>query len=104
MAAAHFDSALTMSSASDAASVAVRAAPLIAKARTHVDQAQFAAAATTVAAIATSYQYLLTFTATTGGNGTWDLNWNRGGYSLADSFDTSGLIKNAIPFISANDP
>jgi hypothetical protein len=104
LAVAHFDTALAIASGTDAATVAVRTATFIAKARTQVDQAQFSAAATTVSGVATSYQYLMTFTATTGGNGTWDLNWNRGGYSLADSFDTSGLIRNAIPFISANDP
>jgi hypothetical protein len=104
LAVAHFDTALAMTTATDAATVAIRNATLIAKARTQVDLAQFAAAATMVSGIATSYQYLMTFTATTGGNGTWDLNWNRGGYSLADSFDTSGLIRNAIPFISSNDP
>jgi len=107
-AAAHLDTAVTMAGQqTDAHSVAVKQAALIAKARVLVDQGQFSAAAAAVpaSAVPTSYQYLLTFAQTSGDNGLWSLNTNQGRYTVADSNDVlTGAIKNALPFISAKDP
>jgi hypothetical protein len=47
---------------------------------------------------------LLTFAQTSGDNGIWSFNTNQGRYTVADSFDASGVIRNALPFISAKDP
>jgi len=106
-AAAHLDSALTLAGAqTDAHSVAVKQAAQIGKARVLVDQGKFTEAAALVpaSAVPTSYQYLLSFAQTSGDNQIWSLNTNQGRYTVADSFDASGVIKNAIPFLSAKDP
>jgi hypothetical protein len=106
-AALHLDSALTLASGqTDAHSVAVKQAILVAKARVLIDQGQFAQAAALVptSAVPTNYQYLLSFAQTSGDNQIWSLNTNQGRYTVADSFDASGVIKNALPFISAKDP
>src|SRR5205807_2449296 len=67
---------------------------------------QFAQAAALVSASAvpTAYQYLLTFAQTSGDNNIWSLNTNQGRYTVADSVDGAGIIKNALPFLSAKDP
>lgn len=102
---ARFDSALTyVGSASDAASKSVRNAATVAKARAQVDLGQFAAAATTVASIQTSFEYDLNFSNTTNDNQWWVLGPSIQRYALGDSIDTSGPVLNAIPFASANDP
>lgn len=106
-ASAHLDTALTLSAQqTDAHSVAVRQAAMVAKARVLVDMGQVttAAALVTTTAVPTSYQYLLTFVQTSGDNGLWSFNTNQGRYTVADSFDASGVIKNALPFVSAKDP
>jgi len=106
-AATHLDSAIALASAqTDAHSVAVKQAALIARARVYIDQAKFTEAAALVpaGAVPTSYQYLLSFAQTSGDNQIWSFNTNQGRYTVADSFDASGVIKNALPFISAKDP
>jgi len=106
-AAAHLDSAIALAGAqTDAHSVAVKQAALVARARVYIDQAKFAEAAALVpaSAVPTSYQYLLSFAQTSGDNQIWSFNTNQGRYTVADSFDASGVIKNALPFISAKDP
>jgi hypothetical protein len=104
---AHFDSALTLIGAqTDAKSISVRQATLVAKARTLLDLNHPAEAAALVPTsdVPTSYQYLLTFAQTSGDNGIWSLNTNQGRYTVSDSFDITGVIPNALPFISAKDP
>jgi hypothetical protein len=106
-AAIHLDSAIALASAqTDAHSVAVKQAALIARARVNIDQGKFSEAAALVptSAIPTTYQYLLSFAQTSGDNQIWSLNTNQGRYTVADSFDASGVIRNALPFISAKDP
>lgn len=106
-AAAHLDTALTLAGQqTDAHSAVVKQAALVAKARVLVDMGQYSngAALVTTAAVPTSYQYLLTFAQTSGDNGIWSLNTNQGRYTVADSADGTGVIKNALPFISAKDP
>lgn len=108
IAATHLDSALTLAGQqTDAHSVSVKRAASIAKARLLVDQGQFgpAAALVSTSAVPTNYQYLLTFAQSSGDNGLWSLNTNQGRYTVADSNDViTGVIKNALPFISAKDP
>jgi hypothetical protein len=104
LALAHFDSALAYSTATDAATVAVKNSILIAKGRVLVDLARFADAATTVAPVPTSYTLNATFSLTGGNNQIWALGVSAKRWVVGDSFDTSGIIQNAIPFASAKDP
>jgi len=102
---ARFDSALTvLGAATDAQSVAVRNAVLIAKGRAQVDLGQFAAAAATVAPVPLSYSYLITYSKTTQSNEWWQMFTSSKRYSVGDSVDPAGTIKNAIPFFSSKDP
>lgn len=110
---AHLDSALTLlGSATDANSAAVRKASLVVKARILVDKAQFAAAAALVptSAVETAYQYLWTTSTASNSddNGIWFLNNSVSRITVADSFDIYNgqvnLVKNNLPFASANDP
>jgi hypothetical protein len=104
LALAHLDSALTFTTATDAATVAVRNSIAIAKGRVLVDLARFADAATAVKDVPTNYTLNATFSLTAGNNQIWSLNTSAKRWVVGDSFDTSGLIKNALPFASANDP
>lgn len=103
----HLDSGLAMTSATDTFTVSVRNAIQISRARTLVNMggaANFALAAAAVANVPTSYQYLQTFSLTTTDNAIWSLNNSQKRWVLGDSFDTGGIIANAIPFASSNDP
>lgn len=107
----HFDSALAiLGSSSTTDAVAVRNATLIAKARTLVDLAQFNDAATLVASIPTSYQYVFITQGSSNGDdlGFWTLNNSIARYSVGDSVVNYGgkqfTTLNAIPFASMNDP
>jgi starch-binding outer membrane protein, SusD/RagB family len=107
-ASAHLDTAIAMSTATDAGTVFVHQAALITKARILVDLGQFAAAAALTPAVPTSYQYVFTFSTASGDNGIWSLMSSQARISVADSFDLIGgsvnVIQNALPFASANDP
>lgn len=110
----HFDSALALvQGASDDYSVGIRNATLVAKARTLVDMGKVAEGAALVpeSSVPTSYQYTVTYSQPTQSNEIW--TYNGQGQSVArmvvgDSVDlldgNENLIKNAIPFASANDP
>jgi hypothetical protein len=100
---ARFDTALTYLTGTDAATVNVKNAVLIAKGRAQVDLAQFAAAAATVASIPANYQYLITYSQTTQDNEWWQMQSNTKRYTVGDSVDVTGVIKNHIPFASAKD-
>ena len=105
LAIARFDTALAvLGSATDAGSVSVRNAVLIAKGRALVDRGQFAAAAAAVAPVPTAYQYLLTFSQTTRDNEWWTMQFSTKRYTVGDSSDATGVIANALPFASAKDP
>jgi hypothetical protein len=101
-----FDSALARSNASEPLSVAQKQALLVMRARVLVDQGQFAQAAALVpvSAVQTNFQYLLTFDQSTGDNQIWSLNISAGRYTVGDSFDIAGVLKNALPFASSGDP
>jgi hypothetical protein len=103
---ARFDTALTLlGTANDTHSAHVRNAVLVSKGMAQVNLGQFAAAATTVAAVPTSYQYLITYSQTSGqDNEWWQMGTNTRRYTLSDSADATGIVKNALPFASANDP
>ena len=101
---ARFDSALTLLTATDAKTVNVKNATLVAKARAQVDLGQFAAAAATVASVPTSDTYLMTFSINTQSNEWWQMGTNTKRYTVGDSFDVTGIVKNSLPFASANDP
>jgi hypothetical protein len=66
--------------------------------------ANYAAARTALAGIPTTFTYDVTFAQVSGDNGIWALNNSAKRYVVGDSFDASGIIKNALPFISARDP
>jgi len=110
-ASAHLDTALAFSSkATDAGSVYINRASRVWKARVLIakDKANAAAAATVVASVPTTFVYDMTFSASSGANGMWTLNNSTARISVSDSFDIIGgqvnVIKNALPFVSANDP
>lgn len=97
---ARFDTALAGITATDVASVQVANSLKVAKARAQVNLGQFAAAATTVAGIPTSFAYLITYTQTTQSNEWWQMFPNTHRYSVGTSTDAV----NALPFATANDP
>lgn len=104
---ARLDTALTyVSGATDAASVQVRNATLVAKARTLVDQGQYAAAAALVptSAVPTNFQFVVNYSVGTVDNEWWVLGPSVKRYSLGDSVDVTGRVLNAIPFLSLKDP
>jgi hypothetical protein len=71
----------------------------IVKARALVNRGQFAAAATAVAAVPTSYTYTTTFSLGTRDNQNWALGQSVGRYVVPDREGTNGM-----PWISAADP
>src|SRR5258708_30728508 len=108
VASASFDTALAMSSAADAASVAIHNAASIAKARALLGMglSNGPAAAALVAGIPTTYRYDVTASLTGGFNTLWDQGASQTRYAVGDSVQGNGrsiLVKNAIPFLSAKD-
>ena len=104
LALAHLDSALSFTTATDAATTAVKNSISIVKGRVLIDLGRFADAATAVAGVPTNYTLNATFSLTGGNNQIWALNTSAKRWVVGDSFDTSGIIKNAIPFASLKDP
>ena len=113
LALARLDSGLTLVAnipASDAFGTSVKNALLVSKARAQVDLAQFAAAATTVAGVPTSFAWNLTYSTTAGDNGPYAMNGVPASsrYVVSDSFDffngQLNVVRNALPFASARDP
>ena len=103
----HLDSSLALITGSDALSTSVKNAAQVAKGRTLVDMAKFPEAAAAVASVPTNYTYNVTFSQATNDNNIWNLAGQvstRARFVVGDSFDTQGLIKNALPFSSAKDP
>lgn len=107
LALSHLDSGLALTTAADTFTVSVKNAIQIARARTLVDMGGAANMTLAVAAagtVATTYQYLQTFSLTTTDNLLWSMNTSQKRWVVGDSFDAGGLIANAIPFASAKDP
>jgi len=110
-AANHLDTAMTFSArGSDANSVFINRLSRVLKARVLIakDKSNAGAAAALVANVPTTYVYDMTFSSSSGSNGMWSLNNSTARISVADSVDVVGgvanVIKNALPFASANDP
>jgi starch-binding outer membrane protein, SusD/RagB family len=101
---AHFDSALANATATDNATLQVKYAAQIGKGRVLIEQGQFAAAAAAVTGVPTNYQLQATFSLTSGSNQIWSLGISAKRWTVGDSFDVTGTIKNALPFASAKDP
>jgi hypothetical protein len=104
LAIAHFDTALKYLNGTDASSVNVKNAVLVAKARAQADLADFAGAAATVASVPTEFQYNFDFSQPTFDNEWWVMGPNVKRYNAGDSTDIAGPILNAIPFARLNDP
>jgi hypothetical protein len=109
VAAASFDSAMTLSSGTDNASVSINRAARIGKARALLGDtlANAAEAATLVAGIPTDFRYDVTASLTGGNNTLWGQPFSSNRYTLGDSVQGNArniLVTNAIPFFSANDP
>jgi hypothetical protein len=109
VAAASFDTAMTLSSGADAASVNVNRAARIGKARALIGNAHFADAAALVstASVPTTYLYNFTYALTSGNNPIWTLNASGRSYTLGDSVEGNSrtiLTPNVVPFFSAHDP
>ncbi|HEY6219112.1 MAG TPA: hypothetical protein VIV65_03575, partial [Gemmatimonadaceae bacterium] len=105
LALAHLDSGLALATATDTFTVAVKNAIQIARARVMINMANFTGAAAAAATVATNFQYLQTFSQTSNlDNQVWSLNSSQKRWVVGDSFDTGGIIANAIPFASAGDP
>src|SRR5438477_6537604 len=109
LATARFDTALTLVTGTDAASIAIHRVNEIAKARAQIDLGNYAAAAALVADVPTNFQYLLTFSLTTTSSELYLLNGTQPSrFVVGDSFSivnsAVNVIKNALPFASANDP
>lgn len=104
---ASYDSALAYANGTDSVSVRVSRSARIGKARALLGLGQYAAAATEVAGIPTSFSYFHTFSLTTGSNTIWGQGFSAGRYVVGDSLEGNArniFVKNALPFVSAKDP
>jgi starch-binding outer membrane protein, SusD/RagB family len=104
---ASYDSALALSGATDAATVAINRAAKIGGARALLGLNKPADAAALVAGIPTTYTYDVTSSLTGGFNGIWNQGFSQRRYSVGDSIEGNArnlLVQNAIPFFSAKDP
>ena len=101
-----FDSALAVTTGTDAQSLLVVRASRVGKGRALLGMGDFVAAAATVANVPTSFAYQRTFSLTTGSNGIWDLGFNQGRFTVADSVEGNNrdiVVPNVLPFASAKD-
>lgn len=109
VAVASFDTAISMSGGTDAASVSINRAARIGKARAllGIGLSNAAAAAALVKDIPTNYRYDVTASLTGGNNILWSQPASQNRYTVSDSVQGNGrsiLVKNALPFLSAKDP
>ena len=101
------DSGLAIVTGTDSASVTVRNALRVTKARAQVGLGQIAEAATTVNGVPTTFVYNVTYSLTTGDNTLWAQPRSSRRYTVGDSLEGRGgdlLVRNAIPFFRARDP
>jgi len=104
---ASFDTAITMLSATDTATVTILNAAKVARARALLGLDRPADAALAVAGIPTTFGYNITYSLTGGTNTIWAQGLSARRYTVGDSLEGNSrtlLIKNAIPFFSAKDP
>jgi hypothetical protein len=107
----HLDSAITLAAGTGDLAERVRYAAQVAKGRTLVNLGRFAEAATAVADVPDDAQLILTFSQQTQTNALWTTNYSSPatarmvvGDSVSMVNGVATLIRNAIPFGSANDP
>ncbi|HKW48672.1 MAG TPA: hypothetical protein VJN70_14585 [Gemmatimonadaceae bacterium] len=104
---ASFQSAITTTTGTDAASVAIVTAAKIGQARADIALGKFPEAAALVAGIQTTYTYTVTSSLTGGSNGVWNQAASQRRYTVGDSMEGNAhdhFVKNAIPFGTAKDP
>jgi hypothetical protein len=104
---ASYDSALALATATDAATVLVKNAATVGKARAMLGLNNQAGAAALVAAIPTSFSYDVTFSTATGDNILWNQPNSSQRYTVADSLEGNArnlLVTGQVPFFSAKDP
>ena len=102
-----FDSAIALATGTDTASVTIRRAATVAKARALLGINQIPQAAALVDSIPLSFAYNHTFAVTSGDNIIWNQAASSRRYTVGDSLEGNGrnfLVRNAIPFFSAADP
>jgi hypothetical protein len=104
LAMAHIDSGLALIKGTDTLSASTKNSLLLTKGRILIDQGRFTDVVAVTSAVPTTYRWYATFAIATGDNQLWSLNSSQKRWVVGDSFDTSGLIKNALPFASAKDP
>jgi hypothetical protein len=104
VASAHFDSALATASAADAFTVSIKNAASVGKGRVLIELGKWAEAAAAVSSVPTNFQLLATFSLTSGSNQIWSLGASAKRWTVGDSFDVTGVIKNSLPYASAKDP
>jgi hypothetical protein len=107
----HLDTASSLLSGTDASTAAfvtsIKNATAVTRGRLLVDMGKFAEAAAAVAGVPTNFSYNVTFSQTSNDNNIWNLAGQvstRARFVVGDSFDVTGLIRNALPFSSAKDP
>ncbi|HEY2850417.1 MAG TPA: hypothetical protein VGI97_11105 [Gemmatimonadaceae bacterium] len=105
---ASFDTALTFLSATDATTINVKQAALVAHARAQLGINDIPGAATEVAGIPTSFSYDLTFAPSSGDNILWSQPASSLRYSVGDTIvktSAGSFVAHAsIPFGTTNDP
>jgi starch-binding outer membrane protein, SusD/RagB family len=106
---ASYDSALALATDTDAASVEIARASRVGKARALLGINKVAEAAALVAPtlVPTSFAYQVTHSITGGSNAIWGQGASQRRYTVGDSLEGNArnlLVKNAIPFFSAQDP
>jgi hypothetical protein len=104
LALAHIDSGLAFTTATDTFTVNTRYNLLVTKARIMIQLNRFSEVAALTASVPTTYRWYATFAQTSGDNQVWSLNTSQKRWVVGDSFDVTGVIKNALPFASAKDP
>ena len=104
---ASFDEALASASGTDAGSVLIANAARVGRGRALLGLNRITEAAAAVAAVPTAYSYNHTYLQVSGDNQMWSWTNSTFRYSLGDSAEGNArnyLVRNALPFFSANDP
>jgi hypothetical protein len=103
---ATLDKAISTASATDVATVQIRQAAQLLRARVLVDLNRYAEAATLARTIPNTLALRLTYVPTSGSNGIWSLNASNRRITVGDSVNTVPIATtdlNAIPFARLND-
>ena len=104
---ASYDSALAYASGTDAQSIQIARSARVGKGRALLVLGRLPEAAAAVAGVPTAFAYVHTFSLTTGTNTIWGQGFSAGRYVVGDSLEGNArniFVKNALPFVSLNDP